>query len=118
MTFAIPVLDSYGKPLSSPDTLPDRWVDVPARSSGVPGLIVTAAWSRLDGVVPGLWTLTQKGSGRTLGRQEFKTIAAARRAAKVVAGEVDWTNTAAVWGITQDNKAMDRIRAAMTEAAT
>ena len=116
-TFAIPILDTYGKPLASPDTVPDRWVDVPARSSGVPGLIVTAVWSRTEGVVSGLWALTQKGSGRTLGRHEFMSIAAARRAAKAVAGEVDWTNTAAVWGATQDEDLMERVRIAMRSEA-
>ncbi len=113
MTFAIPILDTYGKPLSSPDTQPDRWVDVPARSSRVPGLIVTAVWSRAEGVVSGLWTVTQKGSGRTLGPYKFASIAAARRAAKAIADEVDWTNTAAVWGATQDEDLMQRVRTAM-----
>ena len=116
-TFAIPILDSYGKPLTSPDTLPDRWIDVPARSSGVPGLIITAVWSRTEGVVSGLWTVTQKGSGRTLGRHEFASIVAARRAAKAIADEVDWTNTAAVWGATQDTVLMERVTMAMRKEA-
>lgn len=117
MTFAIPIVDTYGKLLTSPDIQPDRWVDVPARTSGVPGLIVTAFHSRIEGVVPGLWRLTQKGSGRTLGPYKFASIAAARRAAKAVANEVDWTNTAAVWGATQNKELMDRVKAALRAEA-
>jgi len=117
MTFDIPILDSYGKSPSDIDTRPDRWVKVPARSSGVPGLIVTAAWSRTKGVVPGLWAVTQKGSGRNLGSYEYATIAAARRAAKAIANEVDWTNTAAVWGAIASDNLVQRVKPAMRAEA-
>ncbi len=112
-TFKIPILDSYGKPLSSPDTLPDRWVEVPARNAGVPGLVITALHSRTEGVVPSHWVLTHRDTGRSLGSREFASIAAARRAAKAVADEVDWTDTAAVWDAAQDKPLMNRVNEAM-----
>ena len=112
-TFKIPILKGYDKSLHSPDTLPDRWIAVPARNAGVPGLVITALYGRSGGVVSDRWVLTHRDTGRSLGSRKFESIAAARRAAKAIADEMDWSDTTAVWDAVQDKPLMDRVNAAM-----
>ena len=68
---------------------------VPARTSGVPGLLVTAYTYRYYGkqvVSDTEWVLTHRASGFTFpGYHTFPSIAAARRAAKRIAAFADWT---------------------------
>lgn len=96
-TFEIPLTNSWNaiKDLSPGVQKADRWIEVPARSSGVPGLVVTARSNgRLEspGYVEGEWVLTQRSSGRVLGATVFPSIAAARRAAARIADLADWTD--------------------------
>ena len=107
-TFAVPIKHD-GTGLSQPDVKVDDWIEVGARPTGVPGLIVTQAVSHSK-PVDGLWQISQKATGRALGSYQYPTIAAARRAAQRVASDFDWTDPDLIYDISKPS-VKDRIKA-------
>jgi hypothetical protein len=92
LTVQVPIVHSG--PIYDLDREPDEWVTVPARNSGVQGILVTAVIEY--GEPTSNWTLTHRSTGRSLGPREYPSIAAARRAAKRVGPLLDWTEGAEI----------------------